>query len=62
MERVENITNDKFLDMFGVDYVFIKDTQAKTYSQMVYGDKKQLQDYIGKHELGKLLDMIEIEE
>ena len=56
--RVENISGDKFFDMFSVDYVFIKDTQDKQYSEMIYGDKEQIKEYIKNNAMTDVSELI----
>lgn len=44
--RIENIANNKFNQMFEVDYVLSKPTGAKQYSTIEFGDKMKLEQYL----------------
>lgn len=58
--RVENISNDKFVEMFSVDYVFIKNSQDKVYSEMIYGKKDEITEYIMNHGMDGLVNALDL--
>lgn len=58
--RVENISNDKFIEMYSVDYVFIKNTHDKVYSNMLFGKKDHLSEYIKNHDMDNLYHVINL--
>ncbi len=44
--RIEEVANNRFNEIFEVDYVLSKDTNSKTYDTIEFGNRKLLQFYL----------------
>ena len=46
--------------MFSVDYIFIKNSQDKVYSEMIYEKKDEIAEYIKKHGMDGLFNALDL--
>lgn len=61
--RVEEIANNRYSELYQVDYVLSKPIGAKTYTQIEYGDEESLYDYLNYCRLNEFdIDIPELSE
>ena len=49
--RIEEISNERFNEIYSVDYVLSKSNGHREYSQIEFGNKEKLLDYFNEHNI-----------